>query len=81
MKPTYLVCATSCSWSLLFALDEDLDARIALVGVMEPLEMVIMHEKVWNPHKWWHDDPWKFMIIDGSFGNDLGLGIHTYGSL
>ena len=58
MKPTYLVCATWCSWSPLLALDEDLDARIALVGVMEPLEMVIIHEKVWHPHKWWHDDPW-----------------------
>jgi hypothetical protein len=22
-----------------------------------------------------------YMIIDGAFGNDLGLGIHTYGGL
>ena len=41
----------------LLALDEYLDALVTLDGVMEPLEMVIMHEKVWHPHKWWHDDP------------------------
>ena len=26
--------------------------------VMEPLEMVIMHEKVWHPHTWWYDGSW-----------------------
>ena len=34
----------------MLALDEDLDALVALDGVMEPLEMVIMHEKVWHQH-------------------------------
>ena len=36
----------------LLALDEDLDALVARYGVMEPLEMVILHEKIWHPHKW-----------------------------
>ena len=46
------------TWWRLGTLDEDLDASVSLVGVMEPLEMVILHEKIWHPHKWWHDDPW-----------------------
>ena len=36
------------SWRL-GTLDEDVYARVDLVGVMESLDMVIMHEKVWNP--------------------------------
>ena len=36
----------------LLALDEDLDALETIDGVVEPLEMVIMHKKVWHPHKW-----------------------------
>ena len=46
------------TWWRLGTLYEDIDAHLTLIGVMEPLEMVTMHEKVCNPHKWWHKDPW-----------------------
>ena len=46
------------NWWRLGTLDEDIDAHVAIVGVMESLNMVIMYEKVWKPHKWRHDDPW-----------------------
>ena len=48
----------------MFALNEDLDGLVALNGVMEPLEMVIMHEKVWHPHTQWYDGPWTLYDHD-----------------
>ena len=46
------------TWWKIGTLDEDLDTCVSLIGVMEPLEMVIVHEKIWHPHKWQNDDPW-----------------------
>ena len=58
LVPSKVMMWSLMTWWRLGTFDEDLDARVALVGVMEPLEIDIMHEKVCHPHKCRHDDPW-----------------------
>ena len=50
-----------------------------LDGVLEPLEMVLVHEKGWHPHTLWHDGTWTHLIARCWFMLPFDDGLEVHG--